>query len=83
MDNRERIIRQVGEFCQRTRCFQCPIYESWKESGTNKTCIECLAFPDIAKKIAEMTKQIRVNKEDEHGNVAWGRNYDLEKTEEL
>ena len=46
MDNRERLIRQIGTFCQQTKCFQCPIYESWKESATNKTCIECLAFPD-------------------------------------
>lgn len=60
MDNRERLIRQIGTFCQQTKCFQCPIYESWKESATNKTCIECLAFPDIAKKLAQLTKKIKI-----------------------
>lgn len=65
MDKREKLIRQVGEFCQRTRCYQCPIYESWKESGTNKTCIECLAFPHIAKELAQLTKKIKVEDPDE------------------
>ena len=61
MNRRQQVMMQLGQYCNTTRCYECPIYESWKNSGAyNNNCMECLRFPEVAEK---MDKAIKGDKE--------------------
>lgn len=54
-------MMQLGQYCHATRCYECPIYEAWKNSGAySNSCMECLRFPEIAEM---MDKAIKGDKE--------------------
>lgn len=58
--NRQQLIMQLGEYCNYTKCQGCPVYEAWTASfGGNfqKSCMEYLRFPEIAKKMDEAVKK--------------------------
>ena len=50
---------QLGRFCSVKNCDECPIYETWKNTGIfHEDCMQNLRFPDVAEKMDRAIKNL-------------------------